>query len=106
MTRRLLLPLTLLAALALVFATAAVASTTKSKYKTVSIASGKTTTVIVGYPDALKFGGSKYKCPVKGLSGTTKTLSKGSAQGGSVCQAKLGKTGQGTAKVKVTATTI
>jgi hypothetical protein len=103
MTRRLLL-FTLAAVL--VLAATAVASTTKTKSKTVSIAAGKTMTVIVPYPDALKHGGSKYKCSVKVLSGSVKTLSKGSAQGGSVCQAKLRNTGQGTAKAKVTATTI
>src|SRR6266511_3049496 len=102
MTRRLLL-FTFIAVFAL--AATAVASTTKTKSKTVSISAGNTRTVIVGYPDALKFGGSKYKCTVKVLSGSIKTLSKGSAQGGSVCQAKLRNTGQGTAKAKVTATT-
>ena len=60
------------------------------------------------YPDAQKFGGSKYKCSAKVVSGDkdSVTIREGSAEGGSVCRARIRNTGSRSAKVKVTATTI
>ena len=85
---------------------AAVASAaSKSNSKTVSVPAGKTRTIVVSYPDALRYGDAKYHGSVKIVSGTAKVLSKGSVQGGSAYQARVKNTGSGTAKVKVTAKT-
>jgi hypothetical protein len=89
-----------------VLAGTALAAVTKSKSKSVTITAGTTKTVVVPYPDALKFGNAKYSCTVKVVTGTAKVVSKGSAQGGSVCQAKIKATGNGNAKVTVTAKTV
>src|SRR3954468_14123808 len=104
MTRR----LSIIACIALftcAFVAVASASVTKSKSKTVTVDKGKTRTVTVVYPDAQKFGDAKYKCSAVVTSGKA-SVTKGSAQGGSVCQAKIKNTGSGSATVKVTAITI
>jgi hypothetical protein len=89
------------------------AKTTKSSSKTVTLLQGKTKTIDVGYPLALKHAGAKYSCAAK-VSGPAKSkvkiLSRGSALGGSVCRVKAKNTSNvsgldGTANIKVTATT-
>ncbi len=87
--------------------------TTKSAHKTVALLQGKTKTIDVGYPQALKHAGAKYSCTAK-VSGPAKSkvkiLSRGSALGGSVCRVKAKNTSKvsgldGTAKITVTAKT-
>ena len=87
--------------------------TTKSAHKTVTLLQGKTKTIDVGYPQALKHAGAKYSCTAK-VSGPAKSkvkiLSRGSALGGSVCRVKAKNTSKvsgldGTASITVTATT-
>src|SRR4051812_9279801 len=109
MIRRSLIPLALAALFAVALVTvASAASTTKRKSKTASVAANKTRIVTVAYPDALKFGGSKYKCSATVIDGDASKvkITKGSAQGGSVCQVKAQNNGSSTVTVKVTATTI
>jgi hypothetical protein len=79
-------------------------SKTVSSKKTFSIPKGKTKTVQLIYPHALEFGGAKYSCGVKATKGL-KVLSKGSALGGSVCQAKVKNSGKKAGKATLTATT-
>ena len=107
MTRRSLLTLVLAAVLALALVAVAAAAT-KSKSKTVTVAKGQTRTVIVVYPDALKDPKAKYKCSATVTSGDTSKvkITKGSAEGGSVCRAKVVNNSSKSATVKVTATTI
>jgi hypothetical protein len=106
MTRRSLLTVVLAVVLALALVAVAAAAT-KSKSKTVTVAKGTTRTVVVAYPDALKFPNATYKCAATVTKGDKKKvkISKGSAQGGSVCQAKITNRSRGSATVKVTATT-
>ena len=89
------------------------AKTTKSAHKTVVLLQGRTKTINVGYPQALKHAGAKYSCTAK-VSGPAKNkvkiLSRGSALGGSVCRVKARNTSKisgldGTAKITVRATT-
>lgn len=89
------------------------AKTTKSAHKTVALGQGKTKTINVGYPQALKYKGAKYSCTAK-VSGpakrSVKILSRGSALGGSVCRVKARNTStvsglDGTASITVTART-
>jgi ABC-type amino acid transport substrate-binding protein len=89
------------------FAAVASAAASKTKSKSASVAAGKTRTITVAYPDALKFGDAKYKCSAKVTEGDESmvTIKKGSAQGGSVCQAKATNKGSDSVTVKVTATT-
>ena len=107
MTRRSLLTVALAAVLALALVAVAAAAT-KSKSKTVTVATGKTRTVIVVYPDALKDPKAKYKCAATVTSGDKSKvkITKGSAEGGSVCRAKVVNNSSKSATVKVTATTI
>src|SRR3954454_17087229 len=76
--------------------------------KPAEVAARVARTVAVDYPDAMKFGGSNYKCSAKVVSGDkdSVTIRKGSAQGGSVCRARIRNDGSRSVKVKVTATTI
>jgi hypothetical protein len=96
-----------------VLAAAPSAKTTKSAHKTVVLLQGKTKTINVGYPQALKHAGAKYSCTAK-VSGPAKSkvkiLSRGSALGGTVCRVKAKNTSKvsgldGTAKITVTART-
>ena len=89
------------------------AKTTKSAHKTVTLLQGKTKTIDVGYPQALKHAGAKYACTDK-VSGPAKskvkTLSGGSALGGSVCRVEAKNASKvsgldGTASITVTART-
>jgi hypothetical protein len=107
MARRSLL-LAVAALLALTLVAVASADVTKRSSKTASVAARGARTVAVDYPDAMKFGGSKYKCSAKVVSGDkdSVTIRKGSAQGGSVCRARIRNDGSRSVKVKVTATTI
>ncbi|HEX3318999.1 MAG TPA: hypothetical protein VHR88_13335 [Solirubrobacteraceae bacterium] len=107
MTRRPLLTLAIAALLAVGIVAVAAAATTKTKSKTVTVLKGKTRTAIVPYPNALQQGNAKYKCSASVVSGNKSKvkISKGSAEGGSVCQAKITNKGSSSAKVKVTATT-
>jgi hypothetical protein len=107
MTRRSLLTVVLAAVLALALVGVAAAAT-KTKSKTVTVAKKTTKTIVVAYPDALKNGNSKYKCSASVTSGDKSKvkITKGSAQGGSVCQAKVVNSSSKSATVKVTATTI
>lgn len=91
----------------------ALAKTTKSARKTVTLLQQQTKTINVGYPQALKHKGAKYSCTAT-VSGPAKKqvkiLSRGSALGGSVCRVKAKNTSRvsgldGTARVTVTATT-
>jgi hypothetical protein len=106
--RSLLLAVAALLALTLVAVAVASADVTKRSSKTASVAARGARTVAVDYPDAMKFGGSKYKCSAKVVSGDkdSVTIRKGSAQGGSVCRARIRNDGSRSVKVKVTATTI
>ena len=94
-----------IALLASSFSAVALAATTKSKSKTVSVPKGATRTIVVAYPDALRYGNATYKGKVTVVNGKVKVLSKGSTQGGSAYQARVQNTGSGTASVKVTAST-
>jgi hypothetical protein len=107
MPRRSLL-LAAAALLALTLVAVASADVTKRSSKTASVAARAARTVAVDYPDAMKFGGSKYKCSAKVVSGDmdSVTIRKGSAQGGSVCRGRIRNDGSRSVKVKVTATTI
>jgi hypothetical protein len=89
------------------------AKTTKWAQKTVTLLQGQTRTINVGYPQALKHAGAKYACTAK-VSGPAKSkvkiLSRGSAQGGSVCRVKAKNTSKvasldGIAKITVRART-
>ena len=89
------------------------AKTTKSARKTVVLLQGRTKTINVGYPQALKHAGARYSCTAK-VSGPAKSkvkiLFRGSALGGSVCRVKARNTSKvsgldGTARITVTATT-
>jgi hypothetical protein len=91
----------------------ALAKTTKSARKTVTLVQGQTKTINLGYPQALKHKGAKYSCTAT-VSGPArkkvKILSRGPALGGTVCRVKAKNTStisglDGTAKVTVTATT-
>jgi hypothetical protein len=108
MPRRSLALLAVAALLALALVAVASADVTKRSSKTASVAARGARTVAVDYPDAMKFGGSKYRCSAKVVSGDedSVTIRKGSAQGGSVCRARIRNSGSRSAKVKVTATTI
>jgi hypothetical protein len=105
--RRPLAALALAALLALALVAVAAAAT-KSKSKTVTVAKRSTKTVIVAYPDALKKGDFRYRCTAIVTSGDKSRvkITKGSAEGGSVCQAKIVNSSSRSATVKVTATTI
>jgi hypothetical protein len=107
MTRRPLFTLAVAAFLAVALVATAAAATTKSKSKTVTVPKGHTVTAVVPYPNALKNGNAKYKCAASVVSGDKSKLkiTKGSAQGGSICQAKIVNSGSKSASVKVTATT-
>jgi hypothetical protein len=106
MNRRLLFTLALAAVMALSITAVALAKT-KTKTKSVSVPAGKTKIITVAYPDALKNGNAKYKCSATVTSGDKSKvkITKGSAQGGSVCQAKAVNSGKSSATVKVTAST-
>jgi len=108
MPRRSLALLAVAALFALALVAVASADVTKRSSKTMSVAGGGARTVVVDYPDAMEFGGSKYKCSAKVVRGDedSVTIRKGSAQGGSVCRARIRNSGSRSAKVKVTATTI
>jgi hypothetical protein len=121
MTRSLRI-LTLAALLALALCAVAAASTTKRSVKSFPIQAGKTKTFTVSYPDALKYGGSRYSGTVKVLPpakvkqgqmqpdlSKVKVLGKGPAQGGSVFQVRIrnsNATGTATPRVRVTAITV
>jgi hypothetical protein len=106
MTRRPLFTVALAALMVLALVAVAAAST-KSKSKTVTVAAGKTRTATVAYPNALQQGGAKYKCSAKVVDGDADmvTITKGSAQGGSVCQAKIKNKSSDDVSVKITAKT-
>jgi hypothetical protein len=89
---------------------------TLHKTKTFKLASGKTKTFKVGYPDALKFKGSKYSGKVKLIAKgkkpaklkKVKVLSKGSCMGGSSFCVKVqnnNNVGRSPVRVRVTAST-
>jgi hypothetical protein len=63
--------------------------------------------VIVAYPDALKDPNATYKRGATVTKGDKKKvkISKGSAEGGSVCQAKITNRSSGSATVRVTSKT-
>lgn len=86
--------------------------------QTFTVAAGQTKTFMVGYPDALKYGGSKYSGNVQILTplypsgitppslGKVKILSKGSCLGGSdYCASVRNANKTGTARVGVRITT-
>jgi hypothetical protein len=108
MPRRSLPLAALVAVFVLALAAVAVADVTKKKSKTVSVSGNSSRTVLVAYPDALKFGDSKYKCSGKVVSGddTEVTIRRSTVQGGSACRARVRNDGSRSVKVKVTATTI
>jgi hypothetical protein len=94
-------------------AAASSAKTTKSARKTVTLLQGRTKTINVGYPQALKHAGARYSCTAK-VSGPAKSkvkiLFRGSALGGSVCRVKAKNTSRvsgldGIARITVRATT-
>jgi hypothetical protein len=85
MIRRSLIPLALAALLAVALvAVASAASTTKRKSKTANVAAHKTRIVTVAYPDALKFGGSKYKCSASVTDGDASKVKKNDSTAKSV----------------------
>ena len=104
MTRRSLVTLVVAALLALALVAVAAAAT-KSKSKTVTVAKGKTRTVIVA--SVRTHQGSEREVQVRGDGDQGRQedgkISKGSAEGGSVCQAKITNRSNGSATVKVTA---
>jgi hypothetical protein len=100
-------PLSIIACIALCALgfTAVASASTKSKSKTVSVPAGATRTIVVAYPNALRYGDAKYSGSVKVLSGKVRILSRGATQGGSAYRARVRNTGSSTASVKVTAKT-
>jgi hypothetical protein len=111
------------AALLLAFATAAGAASkvTKHARSTVTIAAGRTRTVYVPYPDALKYGNATYAGKVLVLGAApgapgrrpqwalVKVLSAGSALGGSEYRARIrnaNASGTAPVRVEVVATTV
>ena len=105
----------LLAAAVLAAVAVGAGRVTLHKTKTFKLASGKTKTYQVGYPDALKFKGSKYSGKVKLIPAgpkpanlkKVKILKKGSCQGGSAFCVKVQNknVGRSPVKVRVTAST-
>jgi hypothetical protein len=95
------------------FAGAAAAKTRTSNSKTFLLPASVTKTFDVGYPFALKFKNAKYSCAAKvfGLGREhVKILSRGSAQGGTVCRVRVRNNApipsiDTTARVRVTAAT-
>jgi hypothetical protein len=106
MNRRFLSILAIAALLTLALVGVAAAKT-KTKSKSVSVAAHKTRIVTVAFPDALKQGDAKYKCSASVTDGDPSKvkISKGPAEGGSVCQAKIQNNGSASVTVKVTAKT-
>jgi hypothetical protein len=93
---------------------ASAAKARHSHSKTVVLGKMSTQTIDVGYPEALQFRNAKYSCSVK-VTGPAarkvKILFHGSAKGGTVCRVKARNNStisglDGTANVKVTATTV
>jgi hypothetical protein len=106
MSQRFLSTLAIAALLALALVGVAAAKT-KTKSKSVSVAAHKTRIATVAFPDALKQGGAKYTCSASVTAGDASKvkISKGPAEGGSVCQAKIKNNGSDSVTVKVTAKT-
>ncbi len=92
---------------------ASAAKTRRSTARTFTLPGHTTRTFNVGYPVALKYKGARYSCTVRvsGLgSRYVRILSRGSAQGGSVCRVRARNNAKlpsldTTARLRVTATT-